>query len=154
MVQFNNRIDHIAWVVHTDNQEAYVEKLEKLFGIRFEGPLIRDEFGIRLWMSWESGLEIISPWGTGEHAKMWADRLAERGEGIHAMVFGVPNIEESSDHARQLGYGVSPTIGFAGSEPWKHKLETFKEAVVGDFMGTMVCFGEIRYPDGVVDVGT
>jgi len=150
MAQCINRIDHIVWLVHAHNQEAFVEKFEKLFRTHFDGPLIRQDFGAQFWVSWEAGLEILAPWGESEYAKMWSDRLEQRGEGVLSMVFGVPNIEEACDHARQLDYQVSPITGFSGDEPWMHKLETFKQAIVGDVLGTLIGFSEIRYADGVI----
>ena len=74
----------------------------------------------------------------------------ERGEGVHSIIFGVPDIEDALAHAKELGYPVSAAFGFGGNEPWKHKLEVFKEAVVGEALGTLIGFGEIRYADGVI----
>ena len=150
MAQCINRIDHIVWLVHAHNQEAYVEKLGKLFRTRFDGPLVRLDMGCRFWVSWEAGLEIFAPWGDNDYASIWSKRLEERGEGVLSMVFGVPDIEEASEHARQLDYQVSPIIGLSGDEPWMHKLESFKEVMIGDFLGTIMSFGEIRYADGVI----
>ena len=127
MSQCINRVDHVVWLVHAENQEDYVEKFSKLFRTQFDGPLIRPEFGTKFWVSWEAGLEIFAPWGDSASAKMWTQRLEERGEGVLSVVFGVRDLEEASDHARQLGYPVSPIIPLAGDEPWKHKLEHQKK---------------------------
>ncbi|WP_176593949.1 hypothetical protein [Sphingobium sp. EM0848] len=150
MRKFINHVDHIVWIVRPENQQLYVDKLSKLFRVTFEGPVLREEFGAQFWVSWESGLEIFAPHGDGDMAKMWLQRLEERGEGVLSMVFGVPDMEEACEHASQLGYQVSPVIGFGGNEPWKHKLPVFKEATVVDMLGTMMAFGEIGYADGVI----
>ena len=151
MAQCVNRIDHVVWLVHAHGQDACVEKFEQLFRTRFDGPLIRPEFGCRFWVSWEAGLEILSPWGEGAYAKAWAQRLDQRGEGVLSVVFGVPDIEEACAHAKTLDYAVSPIIGLSGDEPWAHKLARFQEAMVGDVLGTLIGFGEIRYADGVIE---
>ena len=151
MSQCVNRVDHVVWLVHAENQEDYVDKFSKLFRTQFDGPLVRPEFGARFWVSWEAGLEIFAPWGDNDSAKMWSQRLKERGEGVLSVVFGVRDLAEASEHARQLGYPVSPVIPLAGDEPWKHKLESFREAIIGDVLGTLMGFGEIRYAEGVME---
>lgn len=150
MSQNINRVDHVVWLVQAENQEKYVEQLSALFRTQFDGPLIRADFGTKFWVSWEAGLEVFAPWGDNDQAKMWSKRLEERGEGVLSVVFGVRDIEEANAHARQLGYPVSPIIGFAGDEPWKHKLECFRETIIGDALGTLLGFGEIRYAEGVI----
>ena len=151
MSQCINRVDHVVWLVHAENQQDYVDKLGKLFRTRFDGPLVRPEFGTRFWVSWEAGLEIFAPWGDNDYAKMWMQRLEKKGEGVLSVVVGVRDIEEASTHARQLGYPVSQIIGFSGDEPWKDKLESFREAIIGDALGTLLGFGEIRYAEGVIE---
>ena len=75
----------------------------------------------------------------------------KKGEGVLSVVFGVRDIEEANTHARQLGYRVSQIIGLAGDEPWKDKLESFREAIIGDALGTLLGFAEIRYAKGVIE---
>ena len=151
MSQLINRVDHVVWLVQPQNLEAYVEKFSKLFRTQFDGPQLRPAFGVKFWVSWEAGLEILAPWGDNDSAKMWTQRLKDRGEGVFSVVFGVRDLEEASEHARQLGYPVSPVFSLSGDEPWKHKMESFQEVVIGDMLGTLMGFGEIRYAEGVVE---
>jgi len=151
MAQCLNRVDHVVWLVHAENQEGHVEKLSKLFRTKFDGPLVRPEFGARFSVSWEAGLEVFAPWGDSDYAAMWRQRLEQKGEGVLSVVVGVPDIEEASEHAKQLGYPVSPIIGLSGDEPWKHKLESFREAIIGDVLGTRLGYGEIRYAAGIIE---
>lgn len=150
MRQMVNRVDHVVWIARPENAQAYVERLSGLFGVAFDGPVVREAYGCRFWVSWEGGLEVFTPYGDGPYAAAWHKRLEERGEGVLTVVFGVRDIHDAQENARRLGYQPSDIIELAGDEPYLHKLETMREVIATDMLGTFMSFGEIRYADGVV----
>jgi hypothetical protein len=52
------------------------------------------ELGVVVLVSWEGGLEIMSPvHETGTHAEQSRQFLAEKGEGVFSVVFNVPDLD-------------------------------------------------------------
>jgi hypothetical protein len=153
MAQNIKHIDHVIWICHPENQAQYVEKLAKLSEAKFHGPLERGDLGVRIYISWSSGLEIIAPLEKATiYSQSLKDHLAKRGEGLLGVVFGVSNIEEARKRAMMLGYEVSPLIQNAGDEPYVDETEVMKEIMVGDFMNSLFVFGEIKYAKGVTQI--
>jgi hypothetical protein len=149
MNQNVNHVDHVVWVAEPDNHQKFVDKLSALFDVEFEGPFERADVGMAVSVSWGGGLEVVSPAGPGMLHEQLRDHLANRGESVFAVVFGVPDIEKARAHAESLGYQTSPLLESIGGEPWGHQLLSLKESAIGEFAGTLLLFGEITYPDGV-----
>ncbi len=143
-----NRVDHVLYIARAENQAAYVEQLAKLCNVRFHGPVDKPDLGVRLYISWTAGLEVISPvsetapWSL--HMKKY---IEDRGEGLMGVVFGVADIDAARAHADGLGYRTSEVIENDGTEPYATETEAMKETVVGDIINTMFVFGEIRLSD-------
>jgi hypothetical protein len=150
MRQMINRVDHVVWIVRPENAQAHVDRLSALYGVTFDGPVVREPLGCCFWVSWEAGLEIFTPHGDGPYAAGWNKRLEERGEGVLSVIVGVRDINAARENARRLGYEPSEIIGLAGDEPYVHKLETMKEVIATDMLGTYMSFGEIKYAEGVI----
>src|SRR3546814_809738 len=94
-----NRVDHILYIAWPENQEAYVEQLSKLCKVKFYGPVDKPEFGIRLYINWAAGLEVVSPVSdTAPWSLQMRDYLERRGEGVMNVIFGVRDINEAKDH--------------------------------------------------------
>ena len=150
MNQNVNHVDHVVWITHLNNQAARVQELSKMFKAEFLGPREFPDMGMCIYVCWESGLEIVAPLNEDTpQANQLRKRLEERGEGFLAVVFGVPDIMAAREHVLKLGYTPSDVIEYAGQKPWSNKLETFKEVIVTEFLGTLMAFGEITYSDGV-----
>jgi len=151
MKQQVNHIDHVIWVCRPENLEGYVDTLSKLCDVRFHGPVEKTDMGLRLYMSWAAGLEVVAPVAPDNaNADALRTHLERRGEGLLGVVFGVPDIEAARRRAEGLGYPVSGLIGNLGTEPYVHETEVMKEVVAGDFMNAMFVFGEIRYADDLL----
>ncbi|WP_072807465.1 hypothetical protein [Rhodococcoides yunnanense] len=152
MKQNVNHVDHVVWVAHLDSQAAHADKLGALAGQSLEGPFDRTDLGVRIYMSWETGLEILSPLPNydSDFNRMLVAALAERGEGVLAVVFGVPDLEEARERARLAGYSPGDPIATAGDAPWDRKTSKFAESFVGDFLGSYFIYGEIAYAPGIV----
>lgn len=153
MAQNTKHVDHVFWICQLENQERYVRQLAAICDTEFHGPVDRPDLGTRIYISWRSGLEIIAPLEeTTSYTKSLKEHLAKRGEGLLGVVFGVANLEEARNRALALGYSVSPEIGNAGHEPYLDETSVMKEIMVGDFMNSVLVFGEIQYPKGVAHI--
>jgi hypothetical protein len=158
MSQITNRIDHVAWMCRPENHDAYVEKLSKLFNITFEADDGGPDFGLRFTWSWSAGLEVLSPAGDGDHAKMCWKYLDEKGEGLFAVVMGVADVEETRQHAVDLGYMPSHLLKLHGDleeahakggvpfdreKEWMRRVQDCTECVLEHWLGGNLAIGRI-----------
>lgn len=146
-----NRVDHIAWLCRSENLEAYVEKLKNMLEVKWDGPHVREHWGIVNYVSWSSGLEILSPIEGSEtpHARQLNDHLEQKGEGLLSVVLGVRDIRRAVADARSRGIDAQEPFSL-GFPHWTSKLGQSWEAIAGDFMNTMMVYGPIDYKDGVL----
>jgi hypothetical protein len=148
----NNRLDHFAWVCLPENLERYVALLSQLGDTRFDGPHGKIEAGIYIALSWETGLEIVSPipGATGRLVDR-ARNLLKPGEGVYAVLYGVPDLEPAVARARAVG--CTPTgLVIGGGDPtvpWVGKYKVFHEIDVCKFMNTDFLYCMVEYPDHV-----
>lgn len=151
MNQNINHVDHIVWVSHLENLEANVAKLEQLARVKLRGPFDRTDLGMRVCVSFEGGVEILAPLDGIDTvmSRFCRDALEKKGEGMFAIVYGVPDIMEARENAARLGYTPGPILECVGGEPWETDIGKFKESVICEFMNTLFVYGEIDYPDGV-----
>lgn len=150
--RYNNRVDHVAWVCFPKNYDRNIEFLSKLGGIPLDGPHDKPEQGIRIAISWETGLEVISPIeGSKGVAAIGANQLLERGEGIYGVLFGVADMDAALERASAAGYTPGNLIrgGLDPHAPWAGKYKTFLESNITKVMNTdfMYCF--VEYPKDI-----
>jgi hypothetical protein len=145
------RVDHVVYVARAENQAAYAEQLSRLCRVKFYGPVDKPESGLRIYISWTAGLEVISPVSETTAWSLHIRQLIEqRGEGIMGVIFGVADIEEARRHAMTLGYAVSDIIENEGFEPWADQTEIMKESGVGMIMNSTFGFGEVKLGPGAL----
>jgi hypothetical protein len=153
VVRNNDRVDHVAWLCSPENLEAMIAKLGQLGGTPLDGPVDLPAAGLRIGISWDTGLEVVSPLpGSDRPAALETRRmLRRRGEGIYAVLFGVPDMEAALVRAREAGYEPGVLIqGGDPNRPWAGKYTKFLEARIGEEMNTdlMYCVTEYPAPDG------
>ena len=61
MIRNVNRVDHVAGLVRPENYEATIKRFAELFDTEFYGPTDRPEQGMRVAVSLDSGIELITP---------------------------------------------------------------------------------------------
>ena len=152
MKKFINHIDHVAWICRYENVEEHVARLEALSGVtlqRFE----RTEYGLNICANWESGLELLSPMPerTDFNGALY-DHLDAHGEGVYAVVFGVPDLEKHKHYLAGKGIEAGPEVDDHVDSPWHHKLE-LKERIAGVVMNSTFILGDIDYADGLIPFG-
>lgn len=98
-----------------ENLEACVERLTNVLGAEFEYFTYEPQ-GLRGAISLESGLEVIAPLSDDS---VLARQLADEGEGIHSIVYGVRDADEAQARAEQHGmstYRIHDALGPGTSE--------------------------------------
>ncbi len=120
-----------------------IEKAGKLFsellGARFYDGGIVDRFGIRAMVSWDGGLELISPVTEDSDAARF---LRERGEGVYTVIFNVNNADQAASRAKALGVRQTGVIEFDQHPVFKK----FKEILLApeDTCGAFVALAQIE----------
>lgn len=152
MQKFTNHIDHVAWISWPETLAANIAQLEKLSGAkltRFE----RQDMGFVMYISWEAGLEVVSPLAEPTAFNQWLrDWLETRGEGVMSVVFGVRDLDRHKARLEALGFPVGELLDDHPSSPWHDKLVLW-ERQAGVVMNTNFILGDIDYADGVIPFG-
>jgi hypothetical protein len=152
MKKFTNHVDHVAWVSRIENLEQNIEALQKLSGVkltRFE----RKDMGFVICVSWEAGLEILTP--LKEHTEFnqaLHDWLERRGEGVMFVIFGVRDLNKHKARLEAMGFDVGPLVDDHPSSPWHDKL-VLEERMAGTVMNSCFMLGDIDYADNVIAFG-
>jgi 4-hydroxyphenylpyruvate dioxygenase-like putative hemolysin len=110
-----NRVDHVVLMVRPENLEACVERLANVLGAEFE-YFVHEPQGLRGAISLQSGLEVITP--TRDDC-MLSRQLAEHGEGINCIIYGVRDADEAKARAERHGmptYRIHDALGPGTSE--------------------------------------
>ena len=143
-----NGVHHVVWCVRPENFARVREFWERTIGLPLE-ELDLPELGLRILISWKGGVEIMSPaYSTGLMAEAARRFLAERGEGVYSVVYGVRGIE-SVVSAFSAGGGnllFRETIPPDAVEERKLSVgERFSVLQAGfdDFCGMRICLQEI-----------
>jgi methylmalonyl-CoA/ethylmalonyl-CoA epimerase len=92
----------------------------KLLGATFHEATAEDvvTLGIRVAMSWDAGIELVSPMPDRE--SFLTEFLEQRGEGLMGVVFAVDDVDEAYKAAQALGIGVWYTVDYNQEEIDKH----------------------------------
>lgn len=141
-------VHHVVWCIQPENLARVREFWERAIGLPLE-ELDLPELGLRVLISWKGGVEIMSPaYPTGLMADAARRFLAERGEGVYSVVYGVRGIESviSAFGARGGSLLFRETIEPDAVE--ERKLsdgERFSilQAGFDDFCGMRICLQEI-----------
>jgi hypothetical protein len=136
MQQSIQRVDHVAIIVKEENARFYADRLGAILGISFEEPLVNDEYGVLIIISWDAGLEIIAP--TRQQGGYW-DRLQRHGEGSAVIVFGVANMDEAIERAQANGATIPFEARLNGTEPWLARFSSFREARLSELGENLSC---------------
>lgn len=151
MSQNIQRVDHVIYAVRPENQKAYVEQLSKLCRINFHGPTERPKTGLRTYINWSAGINVVAPVSdTVPIAMQIKSMIEQRGEGLIGIAFGVADMVEARQHATSLGYDISDMIENDGTEPYAAETEIMLETVVGDIMNNLFLLAEVKLtPDAL-----
>lgn len=86
-------VHHVVWCVKPESWSRVRAFWEKTIGVTLE-ELDLPDLGLKVLVSWHGGVEVMTPaYETGTMAAAARQFLAERGEGVYAVVYDVPDIE-------------------------------------------------------------
>lgn len=90
-------------VIAVRDIDTAAKRYSELLDISFWDGGIRDDYGLRAMVSWDGGIELISPTDANS---MVAKFLDKRGEGLFGVIFKVGDIEEARARAEDKGFRV------------------------------------------------
>jgi len=94
-------------VIAVRDIDTAAKRYSELLGISFPHSVIRDDYGVRVKVSWDGGIELISPI---DNNSMLAKFIEKRGEGLFGVVFTVSDIEEARARADKKGFRVTGDV--------------------------------------------
>jgi hypothetical protein len=122
-----NRIDHVVAAVRPENLESAIAKLSMALQTAFYGPFDREDSDIRVAVSWDAGIELITPISAANPLHAHLERC---GEGWFTVLFGVRDVDDTCERLKRLGHEpVARYSGISGVEPWVDRFERFDEAM-------------------------
>jgi hypothetical protein len=144
MQQPINRVSHVVYCVRAENLATVTAFLAEALGASFEAS-DRPELGLRIRIALESGLEIIAPDPQlGPVPERFTNHLAERGEGVYDVVYGVRDLDEVIAHAARFAVGVTHRGSYADLPPWRGRFDVFDEAHLEPIHGLHLTLGRIE----------
>jgi predicted enzyme related to lactoylglutathione lyase len=142
--QPKNRVSHVVYCFRPENFDRAAEFLSNVLGAKFEDSS-RPELGLRILISLESGLELISPSpDIGAVGERFTKFLDEHGEGVYNIVYGVEDLDETSERAKAYGVNVTHRSSFADLPPWKGRFDVLDEAHFEPHLGMKITLGRIE----------
>jgi hypothetical protein len=112
------RIDHVVayfWTVA--NLERAKLQLESALGIADFEEVPDPVGGMRFVVSWDAGIELSAPTAELSEDSPLRQRLEERGEGWHSIVFGVADLAEAEQRATAAGLSPGMTFDTSANHP-------------------------------------
>src|SRR5262245_51058943 len=136
-----NRVSHVVYCLRAENLDRVVEFFTEALGARFEDSS-RPELGLRIQIALESGIELIAPDPSlGPSPQRFTDHLAQRGEGVYDVVYGVRDLDETISKAARFDVGVTHRGSFADVPPWQGRMTVFDEAHLEPLHGINLTLG-------------
>ena len=79
-----------------------------------------EPFGINVAIAWDAGIELCAPMAGREHDSAVSQFLANRGEGVMNVFFGVDDGEAASERASAQGYRCVNALDYTQDEIDRH----------------------------------
>jgi hypothetical protein len=142
--QPKNRVSHVVYCFRPENLDSAAEFLTNVLGAKFEDSS-RPELGLRILIALENGLELISPSpDIGPVGERFNRFLDEHGEGVYNIVYGVEDLDETSERAKPYGVNVTHRSSFADLPPWQGRFDVLDEAHFEPYHGMKITLGRIE----------
>ena len=141
-------VHHVVWCVEPENLERVRVFWERIVGISLE-ELDLPDLGLRILISWNAGIEIMSPaYPSGTMADAARQFLARRGEGVFSVVYGVRGIDDVVASFTESGGQLLFRETISAEDAEQRKLshgERFSilQAGFDDYCGMRICLQEI-----------
>jgi catechol 2,3-dioxygenase-like lactoylglutathione lyase family enzyme len=137
-------VSHVVYCFRDENLDKAAEFLTNVLGAKFEDSS-RPELGLRIFVSFENGLELIAPSPeVGVAGERFTRFLDEHGEGVYNIVYGVADLDETADRAKPYGVNVTHRSSFADVPPWQGRFDVLDEAHFETYLGMKITLGRIE----------
>lgn len=149
MKNFINRVDHIVYISSWDKLDENIAHLEAITDAALQ-RCERPDMGAIICVDWTAGLEVVAPLpGRNAINDALYTRLETHGEGLIAVVYGVPDLEAHKAKLEAKGYAIGPLMETDPREPWYDRI-VLRERFGPPVMGSWTVFSQIDYQDGLV----
>ena len=98
-----SRIHHVVGLVRPDNFNNAIAQLSQALRTAFYGPFDKPDVGLRVAISMDAGIELVTPQGDSEENRFRA-LLDERGEHWMSIVVGVRDLDDVCSRLGELGH--------------------------------------------------
>ena len=143
MQQPINRVSHVVYCVRPENLDRVAAFFRDALGVQLEDSS-RPELGLRILVTLENGIELISPAPEiGPAAERFTRFLDEHGEGVYDVVYGLDDLDAAAARAEALGVAVTHRGSFADQPPWAGRFEALDETHLEPFHGVRITLGRI-----------
>jgi hypothetical protein len=93
----------VVWCVHGENLEGVRVYWEGALGLTMV-DIALPERGLHVLLAWNAGIEVVAPTAAGGPGATAVNAvLAERGEGVYAIVYNVASIDEARPRLERQG---------------------------------------------------
>ena len=141
-------LHHVVWCVRPENLERVRTFWERVIGVPLE-ELDLPDVGLRVLISWEGGIEIMTPaHASGTMSDAARAFLATRGEGVYSVVVGVRDIEDvistyTERGGRLLFRDTIPPDAVEARRLSEGQRFTIQQAGFDDDCGMRICLQEL-----------
>ena len=108
-------VNRVMIAVH-DIEKAKRQYSDLLGATFLDADWTGEPFGINVSIAWDAGIELCAPMPGREDDSAVSRFLAERGEGIMNVFFGVDGGDAANDRAKALGYNCVNALDYTQEE--------------------------------------
>lgn len=108
-------VNRVMIAVH-DMERAKRQYADLLGATFMDANWTGEPFGITVSIAWDAGIELCAPMPGREKDSAVSRFLAERGEGIMSVFFGVDDGDSANERAAAQGYGCVSALDYTQKE--------------------------------------
>lgn len=121
-----NRVHHVVALVRPENLVRIVGQMSSALQTSFYGPFDREDIGIRIAISMDAGIELITPLSASADDPLMQS-LNEQGERWISVVVGVRDLEDACARLDALGHQIQTRYELLSSAPFWDRFERLDE---------------------------
>jgi len=110
-------------VIVVKDVEKAAKRYSELLGVSFWDAGVQEKQGVRAMVSWEGGIELMSPVSPTSAAAIF---LEKKGEGVFGVAWDVKDLKEADAHLAKKGFQVLDRFEFTNTPGHKY----FNEIIV------------------------
>lgn len=136
-----NGVQRVVMVYRPENFQSALEEFRNVLNITdFDGPHDLPALGLRVALSWDTGVEIITPMAQGPYVESMWEILKTKGEGIFNLVYQVDDLSRAEQRAALHG---RPCVGghldaLEVQSAWRERFRIALEAPLTPIAGVSV----------------